>query len=334
MPAKETGQPDSNTSHVTLYRRQSLPGMCICRNSNTSHVTLYRYLPVVMRLPVRIQIHLMLLFIYSHLPYSASTKYIQIHLMLLFIQMSIWLYMYHRSFKYISCYSLSDGKVDGNKEKNKFKYISCYSLSTSYGTPEPALPPFKYISCYSLSMERCPQKIRLLAFKYISCYSLSSFYHSAWCSRLAFKYISCYSLSAYTALLIRPLSDSNTSHVTLYLFVCHALYIPHSFKYISCYSLSEQTIRACLEFALFKYISCYSLSKDGTAYVYICAKFKYISCYSLSPSGPRVYFAFANSNTSHVTLYRAALRSLHALSNIQIHLMLLFIISQIPICCM
>ena len=75
----------SNTSHVTLYRyREKIDGSS-GKDSNTSHVTLYP----------------------GRLPEWTASSLIQIHLMLLFI------YTFERNkldrykFKYISCYSLS-----------------------------------------------------------------------------------------------------------------------------------------------------------------------------------------------------------------------------------
>ena len=100
-------QGDSNTSHVIVYQYSVPPDNPIRYYSNTSHVIVYRKSPSLSLFPAEIQIHLMLLFIYSikdkHLTpdefkyiscyclsstSSVSTilRKIQIHLMLLFIR--------------------------------------------------------------------------------------------------------------------------------------------------------------------------------------------------------------------------------------------------------
>ena len=79
---------------------------------------------------------------------------------------------YTETFKYISCYSLSECmrvlKPDGvyfntshvilyrtdrirRRKGCAFKYISCYSLSLGAVVAMAQLRRFKYISCYSLS---------------------------------------------------------------------------------------------------------------------------------------------------------------------------------------
>ena len=99
---------DSNTSHVTLYHLQVCAYPMFSVNSNTSHVTLYRDWENDSRQS--------LVFKYISC-YSLSCVlwrvewcwFIQIHLMLLFIWSGETDSVKGRQFKYISCYSLSTG---------------------------------------------------------------------------------------------------------------------------------------------------------------------------------------------------------------------------------
>ena len=117
-----------NTSHVTVYRRDSLnqkssiiisihlmllfigsvePQFVIDRYFNTSHVTVYQPQCYQHQSLYLISIHLMLLFILSSDRIHLCLPSISIHLMLLFIFMSILLSIKKRIFQYISCYCLS-----------------------------------------------------------------------------------------------------------------------------------------------------------------------------------------------------------------------------------
>ena len=62
---------------------------------------------------------------------------------------------------------------------------------------------------------------------------------------------------------------------------------------------------------------------------YNAALFKYISCYSLSAREGSISALITNSNTSHVTLYQIQFDRGTELLLIQIHLMLLFIVSDL-----
>ena len=102
------------------------------------------------------------------------------------------------------------------------------------------------------------------------------------CRRYSFKYISCYCLSMTVFLLLWIRMNSNTSHVIVYPNLMH--------------------IRKRLH--IFKYISCYCLSPCGTLCASVSLLFKYISCYCLSGVFCFISHFTADSNTSHVIVYR------------------------------
>ena len=83
------------------------------KNSNTSHVIIYR----------------------RRKKQRTADNHIQIHLMLLFINALLCLCCTFLTFKYISCYYLSNGSLISFGFVNIFKYISCYYLSIA-GLPE------------------------------------------------------------------------------------------------------------------------------------------------------------------------------------------------------
>ena len=76
----------SNTSHVIVYRLQTLIFQISMVDSNTSHVIVY----------------------HSSASNLCIIRIIQIHLMLLFILHAFQKFIQNPSFKYISCYCLSD----------------------------------------------------------------------------------------------------------------------------------------------------------------------------------------------------------------------------------
>ena len=71
--------------------------------------------------------------------------------MLFFIKGTVSNLLNNRTFKYISCYSLSLFHKQDKYKSFLFKYISCYSLSMAQDGTLESLIKFKYISCYSLS---------------------------------------------------------------------------------------------------------------------------------------------------------------------------------------
>ena len=121
------------------------------------------------------------------------------------------------------------------------------------------------------------------------------------------------------------------------------------FKYISCYCLSQKPRDSVQILALFKYISCYCLSiytnfnavlntHSNTSHVIVYPLpaadklrdriFKYISCYCLSHGRLAAALLEGNSNTSHVIVYPCCRCLWKSSTRIQIHLMLLFILSS------
>ena len=97
----------SNTSHVIVYLFRVFQIRITSQNSNTSHVIVYHFITLVPFADIKIQIHLMLLFILLCPFRAASASAIQIHLMLLFINGDYVILNGKRLFKYISCYCLS-----------------------------------------------------------------------------------------------------------------------------------------------------------------------------------------------------------------------------------
>ena len=96
--------------YLSAFRIDCLPSNF---NSNTSHVIIYR----------------------RRKKQRTADNHIQIHLMLLFINALLCLCCTFLTFKYISCYYLSNGSLISFGFVNIFKYISCYYLSIA-GLPE------------------------------------------------------------------------------------------------------------------------------------------------------------------------------------------------------
>ena len=167
---------------------------------------------------------------------------------------------------------------------------------------QPAGPQFKYISCYCLSCLQLVRLVSFLLFKYISCYCLSPGRMSRPCSRAiqihlmllfiqprtkwcstfqTFKYISCYCLSLDARQGNVLSTNSNTSHVIVYLDL--PLQASHSppFKYISCYCLSPSARCGVVRFFNSNTSHVIVYRSPGCGRVR-CSPFKYISCYCLS----------------------------------------------------
>ena len=141
------------------------------------------------------------------------------------------------SFQYITCYCLSQTRVQKWQGRPCFNtshvtvypfrrpiwYFGLYRFNTSHVTVYPRIPAlrpapfwFQYITCYCLSCTPCvagmPKMVSihhmLLFIRLVK--ALLTFYNM-------FQYITCYCLSLYAG----PASDANrcfnTSHVTVYL---------------------------------------------------------------------------------------------------------------------
>ena len=98
---------NSNTSHVIVYPETREKEPEAEGYSNTSHVIVYPYASGSFKVCPGIQIHLMLLFIRDGKDHEQKQS----------------------SFKYISCYCLSQRQSELCIFAVKFKYISCYCLS-------------------------------------------------------------------------------------------------------------------------------------------------------------------------------------------------------------
>ena len=187
----------------------------------------------------------------------------------------------------------------------EFQYISCYCLSccfnSSSGIKKISIHLMLLFIGVGFSFESIGTK-----FQYISCYCLSYAVTGENLELVTFQYISCYCLSTGELKVLKPWSDFNTSHVTVYQGANIDFEVGAEFQYISCYCLSW-TCR------------CYRLF--GSA-------FQYISCYCLSQSWKKVSRIRLHFNTSHVTVYPYSCTHPSQLSLISIHLMLLFIVQE------
>ena len=278
--------------------------MLIVKHSNTSHVSIY-----LSTLSVAFST-----FLYSNTSHvliyqilqrkCGGSIGIQIHLMFLFIINVVQYCNWYRLFKYISCSYLSEAAMK----------MFCYHL---YSNTSHVLI---YRGCF-----RLPYIIQ--QFKYISCSYLSQrdsvrvFCHSR------FKYISCSYLSKILIFVSLIISDSNTSHVLIYLHwrdyrkkeqkysnTSHVLIylkeasntsveMQHSnTSHVLIYLIHILYLLQCLLHSNTSHVLIYQSVYNGTYTVY---RFKYISCSYLS-------------KTSYVN------RSVFC--RIQIHLMFLFIL--------
>ena len=146
-----------------------------------------------------------------------------------------------------------------------------------------------------------------------------------------FQYISCYSLSFFAPFFSFYLVCVSI-HLML-LFIGSKIEIASNlttFQYISCYSLSNQSFSGTHVIIL---VSIHLMLLFITVYRLLhiwFPAFQYISCYSLSVSVSPVNTDFSCFNTSHVTLYPSANVSLFYISEVSIHLMLLFIDLKAP----
>ena len=208
----------------------------------------------------------------------------------------------------------------------KFKYISCYSLSKANRRKQVVLPDIQiHLMLFFILLTFVqPLHVKNSNTSHVILYPMRRF--PDWTG------------SAY----------SNTSHVILYLDSTHYEGKELAeFKYISCYSLSLLCFCQFLCCWRFKYISCYSLSQSPDCSSFpswiqihlmlffirhqainsiICFWFKYISCYSLSTTPLIQNCQWYNSNTSHVILYQWRQPRIWSDTQIQIHLMLFFIV--------
>ena len=118
-------------------------------------------------------------------------------------------------------------------------------------------------------------------FQYIPCYGLSILRPQVDSGNWAFQYISCYGLSKQMVFLKSKITHFNTSHVTVYPWLCDI-----------CTSANLISIHLMLRF----------ISKENCGRSRK-ATFQYISCYGLSSF---IWFFVCSSNdfnTSHVTVY-------------------------------
>ena len=141
-----------------------------------------------------VSIHLMLLFIKERSVKNIFFQEVSIHLMLLFICFDPANASKLMMFQYISCYSLSDQRL----QVQRCNLVSIHLMLLFIGST--------FSSFVSDSM-----------FQYISCYSLSSSLQVTGSFAVTFQYISCYSLSGSQLFIKSADICFNTSHVTLYL---------------------------------------------------------------------------------------------------------------------
>ena len=193
--------------------------------------------------------------------------------------------------------------IKGASRIEIFKYISCYCLSVLHRQGIGSVIQFKYISCYCLSGSVIHDTIQVL----IQIHLMLLFIVPSSCKLppiRQFKYISCYCLSAAEAAHPSTFTDSNTSHVIVYL----------------SRSPPSQTLSVIQIHLMLLFIGLF------TVFIEKESKFKYISCYCLSVVSAAAIPLLVNSNTSHVIVYRYSGTGTGHCRFIQIHLMLLFII--------
>ena len=148
--SKSAGSANFNTSHVTVYLLQCVYSGYKVQNFNTSHVTVYRYTRSS----------------------PTSSNLISIHLMLLFIPLKCCATCSSSTFQYISCYCLSETKVQKAVCAVAFQYISCYCLSKSQ-TLLRQITGYFNTSHVTVYHHRRKHIVYLYQFQYISCYCLS-----------------------------------------------------------------------------------------------------------------------------------------------------------------
>ena len=159
-----------------------------------------------------IQIHLMLLFIFSRIQQFLLHVHIQIHLMLLFIftscntfTLSVYSNTSHvivypeqsrngvgtQTFKYISCYCLSCKSILISLHCNPFKYISCYCLSHIFAAFLELL--YYILPHYTAFLHFFTNRFPTIAL-------LSPFPHIFFCFRCLLRLFSSFSLGKITRL--------------------------------------------------------------------------------------------------------------------------------------
>ena len=190
----------------------------------------------------------------------------------------------HRTFQYITCYSLSD--------LLEYLLLIWRRFNTSHVTLYPVVVcqrcsflGFQYITCYSLSFHPDLQVHGLL----VSIHHMLLFIETVEIRDgdvYMFQYITCYSLSSSARLSCHMSHCFNTSHVTLYRvgFVRYEIYLLVSihhmllfikFPRLRIYGANFVSIHHMLLFISF-------LACASTALIL----FQYITCYSLSVSSP------------------------------------------------
>ena len=120
-----------NTSHVTVYRPKSVMYMSDIQNFNTSHVTVYRGWSVFFRAGSIISIHPMLRFI--------NSKHPAIHQNKNFNTSHVTVYHYRKIIKIFWCHYFNTSHVTVYLNLNYlvvkgkgFQYIPCYGLSNDF----------------------------------------------------------------------------------------------------------------------------------------------------------------------------------------------------------
>ena len=185
------------------------------RHFNTSHVTVYRKNSLVSGEKGGISIHLMLRFICSQGSRSTIKLDFNTSHVTVYLQPGVKI-DYKTGFQYISCYGLSVISVIACLYLFEFQYISCYGLSWKKKQAEIPVRIFQYISCYGLSHSAgfAVRWYRYFNTSHVTVY-LAAFSYDTFCSAISihlmlrfiaaffslppvpssFQYISCYGLS-------------------------------------------------------------------------------------------------------------------------------------------
>ena len=139
-----------NTSHITLYRKQSKSVRRQVTCFNTSHVTLYLSMSIK----------------FPHCKHCFNTSHVTLY------RQSISLLHLYLKFQYISCYSLSIIETLWNVKK----FVSIHLMLLFIGYGEQELDTVIFVSIHLMLLFIRVKKdggYEVIVFQYISCYSLS-----------------------------------------------------------------------------------------------------------------------------------------------------------------
>ena len=231
----EWGQPFKYISCYCLSV-QPVSFATIQLHSNTSHVIVYRRSGLAPLGDSGIQIHLMLLFITIGIkifltPKNSNTSHVIVYLCGFdFLQSSVC----HSNTSHVIVYLVPYSRYTGSIS---FKYISCYCLSQLHRRKRNnAGIQIHLMLLFIKPLRGIHPRVAHSNTSHVIVYQLLLLSVKLF---LQFKYISCYCLSHRITARYLSISYSNTSHVIVYRSVRCKAFCYRTFKYISCYCLSS-----------------------------------------------------------------------------------------------